>query len=347
MYQQNDDVIYIGADVHERETQLAIFEPRGTLLQENRILTKDLASFVRSLQAREKHLALESVGFIYPLYDKLKEIPRCEVAVANPKRLRADSGSRQKHDRIDAKVLGNLIRTNFLKRSYMPEEETREKRFLINDRVKYGLRRGELRGSIRWLLKRRGIVVESPFSVEGRRKLREEISLQEIDMRLQELDLVESIVEKLDRQISSIVAHDDKAKLLDTLPGVAPYTALFLSSSLDSIDRFHDSKHACAYLGLVPSLHQSGDASFTGHITRDGNKFLRRNLVECARVAVRKDPHLREFYLKLKHKRGERKALIAVARKIVSYAYWMLKRNQTYEELAPWTGARGSSPSPE
>jgi hypothetical protein len=62
-----------------------------------------------------------------------------------------------------------------------------------------------------------------------------------------------------------------------------------------------------------------------------------RNLVECARVAVRKDAHLKEFYQKLRRKRGERKALIAVARKMVAYAYWMLKRNQTYEELAPWT----------
>jgi transposase len=333
-----NEVLYIGADVHERETQLAIFEPGGTLLQEKRIPTKDLQSYVHSLPAKEKHLALESVGFIYPLYDKLKQIPACEVAVANPKRLRQVSDSKQKHDRADAKVLGNLIRTNFLKRSHMSDEETREKRFLINDRVKYGLRRSELRGSIRWLLKRRGIEIEQdPFSREGRRKLREEVALQEIDIRLQELELVESVIEKLDRQIIHVVSEDEKAKLLDTLPGIAPYTALFLSSAFDNVDRFPDSKHACAYLGLVPSLYQTGDVSFTGHITRDGNKFLRRNLVECARVAVRKDVHLKEFYLKLRRKRGERKALIAVARKMVSYAYWMLKRNQTYEELSPWT----------
>jgi len=58
--------------------------------------------------------------------------------------------------------------------------------------------------------------------------------------------------------------------------------------------------------------------------------------VECARVAVGKDPHLMEFYTKLRRKRGERRAIIAVARKLVSYAYWMIKRNQTYEELSPW-----------
>ena len=102
------------------------------------------------------------------------------------------------------------------------------------------------------------------------------------------------------------------------------------------MNRFLDSKHLCAFLGLVPSLHQSGDVMLTGHITKLGDRFLRRNMVECARVAVRKDPHLREFYLRVRQKRGDKKALIAVARKTVAYAWWMLKRKQTYEELSPW-----------
>ena len=133
------EVLYIGADVHERETQLAIFEPGGTLLQEKRIPTRDLQSYVHFLHAKEKHLALESLGFIYPLYDKLKQVPGCDVAVANPKRIRQTSDSKQKHDRADAKVLENLLRTNYLKRPHMVDVETMEKRFLINDRVKYGL----------------------------------------------------------------------------------------------------------------------------------------------------------------------------------------------------------------
>ncbi len=197
------------------------------------------------------------------------------------------------------------------------------------------MRGGELRGTMRWLLKRRGIEVERPFSDEGRKKLRE-LRLQEIDIRLDELELVESVIERLDHQILDIVSRDQRARLIDTLPGVAPYTALYLTCALDDVDRFPDSKHACAYLGLVPWLDESADVIHLGHITKKGDKWLRRNLVECARVAIRKDEHLREFYTRLSHKRGERKALIAVARKLVSYAYWMLKRNRTYEELSPW-----------
>ena len=326
--------LYIGADVHERESQLAIFEPSGTLLTEKRLPTTNLQTFIDSLPG-EKHVAIESTGFIYPIYDKLSTLKSCHVSVANPNKVKLIAKSKLKHDRADARILGELLRTNYLPASYMPDLETREKRLLINDRVRYGLRSGELRGSIRWLLKRRGITVQHPFSPEGKRTLRE-LGLQEINIRLDELELVQRIIQRLNDQIAKTVPEDPNAKLLDTLPGVGPYTALFLASEIGDVNRFPDSKHLCAYLGLVPSLHQSGDTTVTGHITREGNKWLRRNLTECSRVAIRKDPHLRKFYLNLRHKRGEKKALLAVARKLGTYTYWMLKRNQTYEELSPW-----------
>ncbi|MDG7016287.1 MAG: IS110 family transposase [Nitrososphaerota archaeon] len=326
--------LYIGADVHERESQLAIFEPSGSPVVEKRIPTGDLESFLGSLPG-EKHVAMEAVGFIYPIYDRLTKLPSCHVSVADPNNVRLIAKSRLKHDKADARVLGELLRTNFFPVSYMADEETREKRLLINDRVGYGLRRGQLRTTIRWLLKRRGIEVEKVFSVEGRSRLRA-LRLRELDIRLDELQLVESIIERLDGEISSVIPMDANAALLDTIPGVAPYTALFLSSAIGDIDRFQDSKHLCAFLGLVPSLHQSGDVRLTGHITQSGDRFLRRNMVECARVAVRRDTRLREFYLRLRRERGEKKALVAVARKMVAHAYWMLKRMQTYEELSPW-----------
>lgn len=249
------------------------------------------------------------------------------------------SESSTKNDRNDARVLGDLLRTDYLPLAHMRDEETREKLFVVKDRVTYGVRSGHLKGTIRWMLKRRGIELgKGIFRLDGRERLRA-LRLQEIDTRLDELELVESTIEKLDSQIRNIVSKDPKARLLDTIPGVAQYTALFLACVLDDIDRFPDSKHACAYLGLVPWLHETADVTHRGHITKKGDKYLRRNLVECARNAVRKDPHIREFYSRLAHKRGEKKALIAVARRLVSYAYWMLKKNVTYEELSPWRGS--------
>ena len=329
-----NSVLYVGVDLHEKESQLAVFEQDGSLVEERRLPTGELASFLSSLPG-EKRVAMESVGFVYPVYDCLSSLQGCSVTVANVNRLQLISRSSTKHDVADARILGDLLRTDYLPVAHMRDPETREKLAVVQERVNYGLKRGELRGSVRWLLKRRGIEAEKPFGPEGRARLKA-LRLQEVDDRLAELDLAESILERLDAQIVDIASRDRVARLLDTLPGMGPYTALFLACALDDVDRFPDSKHLCAYLGLVPSLHQSGDVMLTGHITKLGDRFLRRNMVECARVAVRKDAHLREFHLRLRQKRGEKKALIAVARKMVAYAYWMLKRNRTYEELSPW-----------
>ena len=126
----------------------------------------------------------------------------------------------------------------------------------------------------------------------GSIKLRS-LGLLEMDSRLEELTLVERAIQKLDTVIERLASKDKNAELLDTIPGVAAYTALFLSSAIGEIDRFPDSKHLCAYFGLMPSLHQSGDTYTTGHITKTGNKWVRRNLTECARVAVIFEPIIR------------------------------------------------------
>jgi transposase len=331
-------ILYIGVDVHEKESQLAVLDKEGSLLREERIPTEDLRKVISSMPG-QKHVAMESVGFIHPIREKLSSISDCTISVANPNKLHLISRSATKNDRNDARILGDLLRTNYLPLAHMRDEETREKLFIVKDRVRYGIRAGNLRGTIRWLLKRRGIDLgKGIFGLEGRKRLRA-LRLQEIEIRLDELELVESTIEKLDAQIVDIVSKDEKARRLDTIPGVAPYTALYLACVLDNIDRFPDSKHACACLGLVPWLDESADVTHHGHITKRGDKWLRRNMIECARAAVRKDPQVREFYERLAHKRGGKKALIAVARKLVSYAYWVLKKNTTYEELSPWNGS--------
>ncbi|MGH2638546.1 MAG: hypothetical protein ACRDF4_04595 [Rhabdochlamydiaceae bacterium] len=83
MAQINDVKLYVGADIHERESQVAVFEADGTLLKEARTETRNLSKFIDSL-LREKWVAIESIGFIYPVYDKLSALPECHVAVANP-----------------------------------------------------------------------------------------------------------------------------------------------------------------------------------------------------------------------------------------------------------------------
>jgi hypothetical protein len=146
--------LYIGVDLHESESQLAIFMKDGKLLDERRMKTKGLARFLSSLPG-EKHIGMESAGFIYPVFDALTKAG-CDVSVCNPNTIRERAKSKIRHDRLDARTLGDLLRTNYFPRSHIPDEETREKRLLTKERVIYGVRRAELKNSIKWMLKRGG-----------------------------------------------------------------------------------------------------------------------------------------------------------------------------------------------
>jgi len=317
--------VYVGIDVHERESQIAVLNKDGELLEEKRVPTCSLTKYLSSINGR-KHVAIEAVGFVYPIYDKLKMLNDCTVSVASPSRLQLIAKSKLKNDRVDAIALGELLRTNYLPVSHMIDEQAREKKLLAMERARYARRKARVVVEIKWLLKRRGI------KVKGHDDLKE-LHLPEIDRRLRELELLNSIIDELESAIRETAANDERVKLLDTIPGIAPYSALYLSTMLDDVGRFHDSKQAAAYLGLVPSLHQSGDVSYTGHITKAGDPVLRSILIQCARAGIKSDKRLKEFYLRIKRKRGEKKAIIAVARKIVVYAYWILKKNVTYKEL--------------
>ena len=134
MMQSQDPPLYVAVDLHERESQLAVFSQEGSLLMEKRIPTANLESFVGSLPG-EKRIAIEAVGFVYPIYDRLAKVPSCRVSVADSNNVRLIAKNRLKHDRADARALGELLRTNFLPLAHLADGETREKKFLINDRM--------------------------------------------------------------------------------------------------------------------------------------------------------------------------------------------------------------------
>ncbi|MDG7026717.1 MAG: IS110 family transposase [Nitrososphaerota archaeon] len=83
---------------------------------------------------------------------------------------------------------------------------------------------------------------------------------------------MESTIERLYCHIRDIVSRDARARLMDTIPGIVPYTALYLVCVLDGIDRFPDSKQVCCYLGLVPWLDETAEVTHRGHTTKKVDK---------------------------------------------------------------------------
>jgi len=120
--------------------------------------------------------------------------------------------------------------------------------------------------------------------------------------------------------------YRQKIKLLCTAPGIGKLTAIELLVELQDMSRFK--------IGLTPAEYSTGERTRQGRITRCGNKRVRTYLVESTWVLITKDPHLRAKYLRLKSRRGGKRAVIAIARTFLIRLRRMLLDNVPYRMAA-------------
>jgi transposase len=150
---------------------------------------------------------------------------------------------------------------------------------------------------------------------------------------LQSLDGLEAEISELDRRVADEARQRPEAVRLMTHPGVGPVTALALVLTLGPANRFESAKQVGSYFGLIPSEDSSGGKQRLGRISKQGSSFLRFLLVEAGQTAARLDPQLKRFYRRLAARKNRSVAKVAVARKLATRLYLMLREDWTYTQL--------------
>ncbi|MDQ2922170.1 MAG: transposase [Acidobacteriota bacterium] len=121
---------------------------------------------------------------------------------------------------------------------------------------------------------------------------------------------------------------------LKSLPGIGEIVATHLVARLGDPNLITNVRQIAGFLGLVSSEHSTGDKQNRGEITRAGDSRLRNKLIQSAWVTIRKDPELREFYERVKQRHPQkvaaRKAIVAVARKMTTRIYAVLKEQRPF-----------------
>jgi len=147
------------------------------------------------------------------------------------------------------------------------------------------------------------------------------------------------LIDELDREVAALegeiyerAKQIPDVKLLLRLPGLDVISIMTILAEIGDISRFRSPKKICSYAGLATRVHSSGKTHYTGHITKAGRSTLRWILVQVAHRAVKVPGPLREFYLRLKAKKGARVAIVAVARKLLVLIWTLLTRKQEYRE---------------
>jgi len=263
------------------------------------------------------------------------------VTVSNPLATKAIAQAKLKTDKVDAYVLAQLLRCDFLPTVWEPDEATQEMRRWTSRRASLVADRTTVKNRIHSVLAQRLIVPPDVelFGKVGRVWL-EKLELDAegrwlIDSDRRLLEGIEKEVAALDQLLAEKGYADARVRLLMTLAGVQVTTAQALVAAWGDIDRFRDADHAASYLGLVPCTKQSADHCYHGPITKAGRSQARWLLVQAAQTVRLHPGPLGFFFRRLAKKKNHNVAVVATARKLAVIAWHMLKHNQPYRYAQP------------
>lgn len=331
-------IYHIGLDQHKEFSQVAVIDSNGNVKENTRVINRveNIREFFEKIP-RSSIITMEATGDWYWMYDLLEQLG-FKVKLAHPRKVRLIAEAAIKTDKIDCEVLAQLERTNYLPESYVPTKEVRDLRELMRHRSSLVRLKTSLKNKVHALLSKRGIRHEFLTDIFGKagRAFLEQIELPAIyklkmDAYLKLIDQLQEEAKSLEKIIKLKAITEDKyAKILLTVPGISYISAMFLSAEIADIERFKNYKKLCSYAGLASSTDQSADKLRQGHIIKESNKYIRTVLAEAVYKAIKQDPHLAHKYYRLAKRRGNNKAKIAIARKMLVSIFFMLKENKPY-----------------
>ena len=325
---------YIGMDLHKNYLQIAVMDKDGNILHNSKIANnaESIDGFFQTINTNAK-IVMESSSVWYNIYQKLQE-KGFDVTLSNPLKTKAIASAKIKTDKIDAKILADLLRGGYIAECYVPPRPIMEFRIMVRYRHSLVNQRTILKNKIHAILLLNGIkIIGKPFSKVYNNKLHN-LSNYRIDGYLRIIEFLDGEINQVTKQIESCVRDDESARLLTTIPGIGHYSALLISSEIGDVNRFADSHHLCSYAGLVPSTHSSGGITHYGKITKTGSRHIRWVLTECIHSHVRhQDSNITQFYNRIAKKKGNAKATVAAASKMLRIIYWVLKEKREYQNI--------------
>ncbi|HET7855103.1 MAG TPA: IS110 family transposase [Gaiellaceae bacterium] len=332
----------IALDVHRDFCEVAIAEG-GEVRPAGRIETSPatLELFAQSLAADDE-VALEATGNALAIA-RIIEPHVARVVLANPKAVKGMTQTGAKTDKIDAHALARLLAGGFLPEVWAVDEQTRVLRRRIARRAQLVRQRTREKNQVHAILirnlKRRPPVTDL-FGVKGRRWLADQAlpadEREMVEACLRQIDFLDTEIGLIDKALAELALASPEMRRLMTLPGVSFVTAAALMAAIGDVSRFPTARHLVSYLGLDPRVRQSGsEKARHGRISKQGPGEARHVLVEAAWHAERTYGPLRVFAERIAAKRGVQVATVAVARKLVVFAWHMLNRGEDYAFARP------------
>jgi transposase len=332
----------VGLDIHRVFAEAVMLE-NGTARRLGRVgMTRDhLAAFAKTL-THDDHVVVEATGNASAVAEVIRPYVG-RVVMANPRQVRLIAEARIKTDVIDATVLARLYASGFLPEVWIPDEATLSLRRQVTRRTQIVRQRARLKTIVQSILHAH-LVPPCPhadlFGPRGRGWLMAQTLPSDegeaVSRHLREYDRLSDDLKVVERVLAREARADPNVTRLMTIPGIDMVVAVGLMAAIGPIARFAGPDRLVAYLGLNPSVHQSGEGRPRhGRITKQGRTHARTMLVEAAWQAVRGPGPLRAFFQRISSRRGPHVAAVAVARKLCVIIWHLLTRGEDYAWVRP------------
>jgi transposase len=336
----------VGVDLGDRSSQICRLDWETGAIQEERRLSMSVSSLQRYFSGLSSCRVILESGTQTPWVRRLLESFGHEVITANASKVQAIASSQQKTDERDARCLAQLGRVDPRLLSPVHPRSAECQQALAVVRAREGLvkTRTMLINQVRGTVKSFGARLPGCSAKSFARKVPEALP-QTLKAALEPLlavvaDLSERI-QVFDRDIEAWAQRFPVTQRLRQIRGVGALTALTFVLTLDDPHRFARSRSVGAYLGLVPASRSSGRSTPQLPITRQGDRLLRRLLVQAAHYILGpfgQDSDLRSFGLALAQrggKNGKKRAVVAVARKLAVVLHRLWISGEDYQAHRP------------
>jgi len=332
---------FVGIDLHKKSITLCVLDhDRATLTTRTFACceVEKITTFFAGLGPFQAVVeATAGYEWLLQLLDPLAQ----RLVLAHPGKLRIIAQSTRKSDKFDARVLAEFLALDMIPESYRPTPRQREHRALVRHRQFLMKERTQLRNKIRRILADYNADRRDLFSRAGLEAL-PSIPLNPIHrfivgQMLDQLQALETQRQELQKQLRGFAKQGGEREaqdreLLQSLPGVGEVTSEVVLAEIGDVQRFRSAKQVVAYAGLAPGRRESAGKARDLGITKAGSGLLRWVLVEASWRAVRGSMHWRGIYERLKLRRGGRRAIVAVARRLREVMVALLRSRQVYQE---------------
>jgi transposase len=337
-YQGKD--VFVGIDVHKKKYVIvAICEQ---LVVKKWTMEADPLSLANQLNRFFKGAKIVSgyeAGFSgFKLHRVLLE-SGIDNKVVNAASIEVESNNRVKTDKRDAKKIAMQLASGRLRCIYIPSEQEEAQRSLSRGREQVVRRRKAIGNQIKGKLHYLGIKIPERKKVSaGFLKWVETLEFSSehkftigemIDAWRQE----SMRIKRFDKALENQAKNDNLEKIYRSAPGIGPVSSRTLSNELGDLSRFDNERQAFSATGLTPGEYSSGEHTRKGHITRQGSPRIRALLIEIAWRAIDKDVSLKQFYQRVMRNRDSKRAIVAVARKMIGRLRKCLGQGVEWKDL--------------